>query len=108
MFSRLGVLFSFLKGKPSEFIPKIIKAVAEGKFGEPAKKVYWQVAGYKTWITVVVASAGFVLQQLEEAGLCADCGAWYVILYQVALGLLAVGLFDGAVRLDPPKDPNGK
>jgi hypothetical protein len=108
VFSRLGVLFSFIKGKPSEFIPKLIKAVAEGKFGEPAKKIYWQVAGYKTWITAIVATVGFALQQFEQAGLCPDCAGWSVILYQVALGLLAVGLFDGAVRLDPPKDPNGK
>lgn len=108
MFARLGVLFSFLKGKPSEFIPKLIKAVAEGKFGEPAKKVYWQVAGYKTWITGAVALAAFVLQYLSEQGLCADCSTYYNVLYQVAAVLLAVGLFDGAVRIDPPKDPNGK
>ena len=101
MFGRLKLVFQFVK-KPSQAVPTAITAVAEGKFGEPAKKVYWALAGKKTWITAAVAGAASVLEAVP-AEQCADCATYVAYLWSAAGFLLVAGLWDGAVRAVPPK-----
>ena len=100
---RLKMVFSFLKGtKPSELLAKLVRGIAEGQFGETAKKVYWALEGKKSWIALVIASATFALEKAYMAGVCESCLGISTTLYTVAGFLLAVGLYDGAVRSTPP------
>lgn len=110
MFFKLKLLFSFLRGKPSAVIPKLVKGIAEGKFGEAPKTWYWKLAGLKTWITAVIVVIGFGLDQFASSGLCVpdgpidfSCQGAAVSLYTFAGFLAAVGLYDGAVRSEAPK-----
>jgi hypothetical protein len=102
--SKIKLLVAFLRGKsPSRILVKVIKMVAEGDFGPEAQKVYWTLAGVKTWITAVIVIATFALETASTQGLCPDCSAWAGYLYMAAGILFAVGLYDGAVRADAPK-----
>jgi hypothetical protein len=101
---RLKLLFGFLKGtKPSELLVKVIKGVAEGKFGEEAKAVYWAVEGYKTVIGLVGGLLIYILEQVVAAGYWPEAAPAIPVLYAIAAFLLSVGLYDGALRSEAPK-----
>ena len=103
MLFRLKLVLSFLKGtKPSEILVKLVKGVAEGKFGEKAKKVYWAVEGVKTPISIVLAVLVSALELCVQNGLFTEAAPAIPVLYSIAGFLLAVGLYDGAVRAEPP------
>ena len=82
--------------------------------GEGPKKFYWALAGKKTVITLVVAALyGVCLvvinvfsQCVPECASAADLAQLQGYLDQVpgvlALGV-GLGIFDAAVRLEPPK-----
>jgi hypothetical protein len=91
-----------------------VKSVAEGKYGEGPKKVYWFLAGKKTWIAIGIAALAGVGQVAVNvlSGCVPECGsAESVAQLQGLLNhvpaivgfLVAVGLFDAAVRIEPPK-----
>ena len=87
----------------SQILARIIRGVAEGKYGAAAKKVYWFLAGKKTITGIVCAAAYAGLLAAQATGTCAECGKYAETLAYVAGFLVTVGLFDAAVRLDPPK-----
>lgn len=101
MFGRLKLVGQFIM-KPSKAVPSAVNAIAEGKFGEGPKKVYWFLAGKKTWITVVVAGAAEGLSSIP-AEQCADCSTYGEYAWIAAGFLLVIGLWDGAIRAVPPK-----
>lgn len=101
MLTRIKLVVAFVK-KPSEAVPKLINAIAEGHFGEGPKKIYWALAGKKTWITVGVAGVATALESVP-AEMCAQCAQYTDYVWSAAGFLLVTGLWDGAVRAVPPK-----
>lgn len=100
---RVKLLLDLLRGKKfSETLVKVIKGVAEGKFGEKPKTIYWALEGYKTLIAFVLAVATFALEYAVNAGLWPEAAVAVPVLYSIAALLAAVGLYDGAVRTEPP------
>jgi uncharacterized membrane protein YedE/YeeE len=108
LFGKLAV--RFLKGRWGSLLPAVLRAVAEGKFGEPAKAVYWKTAGYRTVTGAALVGLG--------AGLGAVCGSYSELAWScraetwiMAAGALlaSVGLVDGGVRSPwpdgTPKEP---
>jgi hypothetical protein len=102
MFSKIKLGLSCLR-KPSSCPTKIIKAIADGKLGSKPKAIYWALEGKKTWISAGIGVAGFALDTLTTNGLCAQCAGYSSLLYTAAVFLAGVGLYDGAVRAEPPK-----
>jgi hypothetical protein len=80
----------------------LVKKVAEGDFGKPLASVYWKLEGIKTYTAIAFAVAAYALSELGAAGLCEPCPGYVDVLLWIAGGLLAVGLFDGALRTAPP------
>jgi len=98
LFGKLAM--RFLKGKWGSVLPALLRAVAEGKFGEPARKFYWATAGAKTITGAILVAVGAGL-----ASLCSSGGEVYPWAcsaqpYVITLGglLASVGLVDGGVR----------
>jgi hypothetical protein len=83
-----------------------VKAIAEGKLGELPKRLYWRLAGAKTYIGMAFGAAWALLTWGTESGTCGklgyDCTAWANTLGVIAAFLMAVGLFDGALRTKAP------
>jgi len=98
----------------SGLLAGFVKDLGNGKFGEGPKKIYWSLAGKKTWISLGLAATYGVVQL--AVSLLATCvpecaspenlvqlqgvGEW--ILRAVTV-LIPIGLYDAAVRIDPPK-----
>jgi putative copper export protein len=100
----------------SSLLAVFVKDVAEGKHGETLERLYWKAAGKKTLIAIALAAAyGFaevVLHIFQScAPECATPEAIEVFARWISWGphlvafLVAVGLYDGAVRLEAPKRP---
>jgi hypothetical protein len=98
----------------SGLLPNFVKGVGEGKYGEGVKAAYWAVADKKTVIALMIAMAYGVAQVVFSVmGQCVpECASaealeqWASMIAYVPelVGvLIAVGLYDKAVRLDPPK-----
>jgi hypothetical protein len=83
-----------------------VKKLAEGDFGAGPAKVYWWLAGKKTWIALGLAAIAGALSLAYELGLCAPCYDYVGLIVTISVGLAAVGLFDGAVRITPPVKQN--
>lgn len=97
------LVFVLKKLNWGKIIPQVLRAAAEGRAGEMPKKVYWALAGKKTFI-------GALLIGLGTAGeaVCANytayqwtCEASTWIYYLGAL-LASVGLVDGGTRAPWP------
>lgn len=82
-----------------------VKMLAEGKFGEGPAKAYWWLAGKKTHIALALAAVYGVLYGAGEKGLCQPCGEWAGWVVGLSGVLVTVGLFDAAVRIEPPRKP---
>jgi len=82
-----------------------LKKLAEGEFGEPAKKVYWAFAGKKTLIGFGFAVGYFALNEAHNRGLCAQCGDWSMWLIGASAFMASIGLVDGALRTAQPEPP---
>jgi hypothetical protein len=104
---------SFLK-LLSGLLPQFVKDVADGKHGEPAKSFYWALAGKKTVIALVIAALyGMAQVSVNVLGQCVpECGSAEslaqiegILAYvpNIVTFLVAVGIFDAAVRIEPPK-----
>lgn len=106
MLGRLKLVMQFV-AKPSKAVPTAVTQIAEGKFGEGPKKVYWWLAGKKTWITVIVAGAAEIMSNIP-AEQCEGCAEWAAYTWTAAGILLVVGLWDGAIRAIPPTDKKKK
>lgn len=76
------------------FIGAELRAVAEGKRGEFAKKVYWALAGVKTFTGLAFGAAAVALLSLNQ-----NEGA--AVLGTLAGILVAGGLVDGRWRSHP-------
>lgn len=95
-----SLIAKFLKGRWGSVLPTLLKAVAEGKAGEPAKAVYWKVAGFKTVTGAALGGIGAGLTFV-----CTSYGATYPwactasgwVMGAGAL-LFGVGLIDGGTR----------
>lgn len=92
------LLVKTLKGNWGRLLPLLLKAVAEGELGEPAKRVYWWMAGKKTFTGVVILGASAGLEAVCAShgiqGAC-DAAHW---LYLAGAALTAIGLVDGGTR----------
>lgn len=98
----------------SGILANLVKDIAEGKYGEGPKKLYWSLAGKKTWIAMGIAAL-YGVGQVAVSVLAAcvpECGSPEALLQlegilkwvpEVVAVLIAIGIYDGAVRLDPPK-----
>ena len=87
----------------------LVTGIAEGRFGEGPKKVYWWLSGKKTYIGLAFGLAWALLEYGSSSGTCGklgyDCSHISSVLGQVAMFLLAVGLYDGAIRTTAPVAP---
>jgi hypothetical protein len=98
------VLVKFLKGNWGKVLPVFFKAIAEGQLGEPAKKIYWLLAGRKTAIGALLLAIGTGMEAV-----CAnhpafpwtcEVGTW---VYWLGGMLAAIGLVDGGTRSPWPE-----
>lgn len=90
----------------------ILKRAAEGRFGPLVQKLYWGLAGAKTWTAIVFAFLAGVAEVAARSGLCAylgigpECEAVAHAIAQgsatVALGFGYLGQVDGALRSAAP------
>ncbi len=90
----------------SKLLPYLVKALAEGRFGEAPKKAYWFLAGKKMYIGAVLGAVAALLQWGTSSGTCGqlglDCTGYTATLASVAGILALIGLYDGAVRAEAP------
>lgn len=110
-------LFGTLKRKAEDkamsiIVAKAVKMLAEGRFGAGPAKLYWALAGKKSWIAAILATLAAAVWGADQAGLCAllaehavNCGAVTQVLGTAAAALAALGLYDGALRLPAPEKP---
>lgn len=98
----------------SGLLPNFVKGVAEGQYGEPLKKFYWMLAEKKTVTALVIVMlygiAKVVLftfaqcvPECATAESVAQMESFLAYVPELVGVLIAVGLYDKAVRLDPPK-----
>ena len=98
----------------SQFIPGLIKSVAEGDPNKTSTKIYWAIAGKKTLIagliTLFYAFAWGVVGFFDScAPECATVESvvqaeqFLSYIPNVIAILVAAGLVDASVRMDPPK-----
>lgn len=98
----------------SSLLAQVVKDVAEGKYGEGPKGLYWSLAGKKTIIALAIAAFyGMAHVALNVFGQCvpecataesvAQMESWLSYVPTLVGFLVAVGLFDAAVRIEPPK-----
>lgn len=102
----MGLLLKLLKttGLVSKILPALLKAWAEGKFGAPAQKFYWLLAGYKTITGAIILALGAGLETVCAGypGYAWSCTAAPYV-YMIGGLLAAVGLVDGGTRSPWPK-----
>lgn len=101
--------------KLSSVLAILVKTVADGEQTNPLTKVYWWLAGKKTWISIGMYAiwliiTGLLVPFFTTCTVCGDTTAlitqltyWSGWLADLATLLLGFGLFDAAVRLEPPK-----
>jgi len=98
----------------SGILAGVVKDAAQGKYGEGMKTLYWSLAGKKTVIALGIAAlygvgevaVGILAQCVPECGSAEAVNQLSNILAYVpeVVGvLIAIGLFDAAVRIEPPK-----
>lgn len=100
------LLLKILKstGLISKILPALLRAWAEGGLGEPAKKVYWFLAGKKAITGAILLAVGTALDAT-----CGNYPQWdwacpgarYV--FWLGALLTSVGLVDGGVRSPWPE-----
>lgn len=86
-----------------KFLAIGVKMLAEGKFGAGPAKLYWKLAGWKTPIALGLGIIGASLKFLESQNACSACGLYSEQLVALSLVLGSIGLYDSAIRLEPPK-----
>lgn len=101
-------MFGSLKRKVSrfavgKFLALAVKAIAEGKCGKVPASIYWKLAGWKTPIALGLGILSASLKFLENQGACTECALYSEQLFAFAALLATIGLYDSAIRLEPPK-----
>jgi len=99
------LLLKFLKttGLISKILPGVLRAWAEGGLGEPARKVYWWLEGYKTVTGALLMGLGAGLEHIAPS-----FPEWtWVIPFAKGVfwlgGMLSsIGLVDAGVRAPWP------
>lgn len=86
-----------------KFLAIAVKAIAEGKAGKVPAAIYWKLAGWKTPIALGLGILSGALKFLENQGACSDCALYSEQLFAFSAFLAMVGLYDSAIRLEPPK-----
>lgn len=86
-------------------LARLVKKVAEGDFGATPAKVYWWLAGKKTWTALVLATVAGGLFLASQLGLCGPCYDYGTYIASASVVLGSWGLFDGAVRIQAPEPP---
>jgi hypothetical protein len=91
----------------SQVLAYVVKQIAEGAYGGRLKAAYWWLAGKKTKLSIGCYGVWLVLwsacrSQLPPELVHVAC-QWEVYVFGAANTMLAIGLFDAAVRLEPPK-----
>lgn len=95
------MLLKLLKwsGLVSKILPGLLKSWAEGGLGEPAKKVYWWLAGYKTITGAVLIALGTGFEALAASY---PEYAWAPqaarVVFWLGATLSSIGLVDGGTR----------
>jgi hypothetical protein len=89
----------------SKILALLVSKLAEGDFGTTASKVYWKLAGLKTYTAIAFGAVGYALTRASDAGICEPCGELAAGLMTFAGFLLTIGLYDGAIRSQPPTKP---
>lgn len=88
----------------SKILPGLLRAAAEGAFGEGVKKAYWVAAGYKTATGALLMALGTGLEAISASF---PEWTWAPAVAQLVfwLGALlsSVGLVDAGVRSPWPK-----
>lgn len=101
------LLVKFFKGNWGKIIPPILTAIAEGKMGPVAKKVYWFMAGKKTISGMVLLGLAYGLEAVcNQYGTLWGC-QWSQWLVWIGGFLASVGLIDGGNRAPWPETPSG-
>lgn len=99
-----SLVVKFIKARWGSILPAILKAAAEGDFGEPVKKLYAFAAGKKTITGAALVALGAGLETLcasfPEYAVWACPASRY--LYIVGGLLASVGLVDGGTRAPWP------
>lgn len=113
----MGILDK-VKGLGAGFIVgKVLKSIAEGKYGTALQWLYLHLNGLITVIGVVFGVVAGFIGVLDHYGVCAlavahwawfDCGVLTAAITKGTAGLSAfciwIGQINGSVHLDPP-DP---
>ena len=100
------LLLKILKstGLISKLIPGLLRAWAEGGLGEPARKVYWFLEGYKTITGALLMALGTGLEAIA-----ANYPDWTWAapaaraIFWIGAILTPIGLVDGGVRSPWPR-----
>lgn len=98
----------------SGLLAGFVKDLGNGRFGEGPKKLYWKLAGKKTWISLGLAATYGIIQLAGTllATCVPECATPENLVQLTAIGdwifravavLIPIGLYDAAVRVDPPK-----
>lgn len=97
-----ALILRIFRGKWGSILPMILRAIAEGKFGEGPKKVYWFMAGYKTASGTVLTVLGIGLRAVcaPEAEWACSSSNFLIVLGGI---LWQVGLVDGGTRAPWPQ-----
>lgn len=88
----------------SKIIAYLLKLIAEGKFGALLAKVYWWLAGYKTYIGLALGAVYAGLLKLAESG-CAPCSEYAGYVAWLSAFLVSIGFIDAALREKSPAKP---
>lgn len=91
-------------GLISKLLPMLLRAWAEGGLGEPARKAYWWLAGYKAITGALIMGLGVGLEAVS-----ASFPGWTWAppaargVFWLGAMLSSVGLVDGGVRSPWPE-----
>lgn len=103
-----ALLVKVFKGNWGRIFPLFFKAIAEGQLGEPAKKIYWWLAGRKTVLGAILIAVGTGLEatcsNYPAYTWSCEAGTW---VYWLGGMLALVGLVDGGTRSPWPESPDG-
>lgn len=99
-----GIAVKFLRARWGSILPAVFKAAGEGSFGPAVQRVYWAIAGKKTFVGAVLLAACAGLETI-----CASypempwaCSAARIV-FLVGAFLASVGLVDGGTRSPWPR-----
>lgn len=99
----MGKIRDFLTGQALAYF---VRGIGEGQYGQWAAKLYWWSAGKKTNTAMGLYVLSAALWAAHGISLCdlmaVDCLTAMEWIAKAATALAAVGLYDKAIRIDPP------